>query len=409
MSAGPVRRVASWIGQIGADPSDDDDLRLKKALLVLGSVLFLIAGIVWGVMYFALGATLAAVIPFSYGVISLLSVALFGVTRRFRFFRFSQLVLILLLPFLLMLALGGFFHGSAVILWALIGPIGAMLFDEPRNAPRWFAGFVGLVLVAGVLQPRLGFAPPLSAEAATFFFVVNLIGVGTIIFLLVLYFVRQKNAFQERSEALLLNILPKEIAVILRGEPRTIADQFDSASVLFADLVDFTPMSATMTPAELVGLLDDVFSCFDDLSEKHDLEKIKTIGDSYMVAAGVPRPRADHAQALTRMALEMSDCLEQRTFRGRKLSCRIGIGSGPVVAGVIGRRKFSYDLWGDVVNTASRMESHGQGGRIQVDRATYEIIHDDFACEPRGTVDVKGLGQTETWFVNRGGRQPPPA
>jgi guanylate cyclase len=155
-----------------------------------------------------------------------------------------------------------------------------------------------------------------------------------------------------------------------------------------------------MEPTELVELLNEVFSYFDLLIDKHGLEKIKTIGDCYMAASGVPRPRADHAQVLTRVALEMRDYVSQHEFQGRKLSFRIGINSGPVVAGVIGRKKFIYDLWGDVVNTASRMESHGQGGRIQITRDTYELVKHDFVCEPRGTVNVKGKGDMEVWFVN---------
>ena len=300
---------------------------------------------------------------------------------------------------------GGFVQGSAVIVWALVCPMGAMLFDEPRHAPRWFLTFIGLVVLSGVLQPFLNFSNNLSPRVMIFFFVINVIGVGSFIFLLVFYFVGEKNAFQEKSEALLLNILPKEIAAILKDEHRTIANHFEGASVLFADIVRFTSMSATMSPQEPVKLLDEVFSQFDDLTEKYELEKIKTIGDCYMVASGIPRPRADHAQVLTRMALEMRDYVSQHEIQGRKLTFRIGLNSGPVVAGVIGRKKFIYDLWGEVVNTASRMESHGREGFVQITRATYEMIKDEFVCEPRGMVDVKGSGKMETWFVTeaRGG------
>ncbi|MCZ6845392.1 MAG: adenylate/guanylate cyclase domain-containing protein, partial [Alphaproteobacteria bacterium] len=388
-----ANEIFAWVARIGADPIDDDDVRLQKSLLVLCSISFLFAGLAWGLIYIFFDEPLAGAIPFSYGVVSLLSTIHFGLTRRYRFFRFSQLVLILLLPFLLMLALGGFVQGSAVVLWALVCPMGAMLFDEPRHAPRWFLAFIGLVVLSGVLQPFLNFTNNLSPRVMIFFFVINVIGVGSFIFLLVFYFVGEKNAFQEKSEALLLNILPKEIAAILKDEHRTIANHFEGASVLFADIVGFTSMSATMSPQELVKLLDEVFSHFDYLTEKYELEKIKTIGDCYMVASGIPRPRADHAQVLTRMALEMRDYVSQHEIQGRKLTFRIGLNSGPVVAGVIGRKKFIYDLWGEVVNTASRMESHGREGCVQITRATDEMIKDEFVCEPRGMVDVKGTGQ----------------
>jgi len=393
------KEVFAWVARIGADPNDDDDIRLRKSLLVICAFLFMFAGAAWGLMYNLFREPLAGAIPLSYAIISLLSIIHFGLTRRYYFFRFSQLILILLLPFFLMLTLGGFVNGSAVVLWALICPLGALLFDGPSRAPRWFLAFVSLVVLSGFLQPYVGFANNLSSELVIFFFIINLIGVGSLVFLMVFYFVGQKNVFQEKSETLLLNILPKEIVAILKNEPRTIADHFEGASILFADVVNFTPLSVTMTPIELVELLNEVFSYFDSLVEKYRLEKIKTIGDCYMVASGVPRPRVDHAQVLTHMALEMRDYVSQHEFRGCKLAFRIGLNSGPVVAGVIGRKKFIYDLWGDAVNTASRMESHGQGGIIQITRATYELVKDDFVCEPRGMVNVKGKGEMEVWFV----------
>jgi guanylate cyclase len=234
--------------------------------------------------------------------------------------------------------------------------------------------------------------------------VLNLGAVVLVVFGLLYYFVGQRNFFQERSEMLLLNILPREISEALKAGPRTIAEQFDEASILFADVVEFTPIAATMTPLSLVDLLNEVFQCFDALVDKYGLEKIKTIGDCYMVAAGVPRPRADHAQAMVNLALDMQAEVGRRTFGGRRLAFRIGINSGPVVAGVIGRKKFSYDLWGEAVNMASRMESHGQSGVIQISRNTFDLVGGEFDCEARGPIDVKGAGRVETWQVT--GRKP---
>jgi guanylate cyclase len=351
-------------------------------------------------MYVFYGEPLAGAIPLSYSAISLLSIIYFGRTRQYRFFRFSQLALILLLPFVLMITLGGFVNGSAVVLWALISPLGAMLFDEPRHAPRWFLAFAILVVLSGFLQPYLRTDNHLSPLLVNFFFVINLVGVGSLVFMMVFYFVGQKNMFQQKSESLLLNILPKEIAAILRNESRTIADHYDEASVLFADMVGFTPLSAQLPPVQMVELLNEVFSFFDSLLDKYDVEKIRTIGDSYMVASGVPRGRSDHAQALAYMALEIRDHIATNTFcNGQRVNFRIGINSGSMIAGVIGKRKFVYDVWGDAVNVASRMESHGLGGAVQITRATYDLIKDEFVCEPRGTVNVKGKGEMEVWLV----------
>jgi guanylate cyclase len=240
----------------------------------------------------------------------------------------------------------------------------------------------------------------------TALFVMNTLGVASYMVLAVYYFVWQNEILtklvlneQAKTESLLLNILPREIATILKNENRVIADQFESASILFADVVNFTPMSASMTPAELVELLNEVYSHFDTLVEKYDLEKIKTIGDCYMVAAGVPRRRPDHALVLTQLALDIRDYVSQHEFQGRQLKFRIGINSGSVVAGVIGRKKFAYDLWGDAVNTASRMESHGSGGFIQITEDTYTFIKNDFNCESHGKVNVKGKGEINVWYV----------
>jgi guanylate cyclase len=395
-----VERVLPSVARVGSDPHDEDDIRLQKSLLVICAFPFMFAGWAWGLMYFFFREPLAGAIPFSYGIFSLLSILYFARTRQYAFFRFSQLLLILLLPVLLMVTLGGFINGSAVVLWALICPLGALLFDNPRHALRWFLAFVGLVIFSGFLQPYLRLTNHLSQAVVVFFFVINLLGVSSLVFLMVSYFVGQKNMFQEKSETLLLNILPKEIAAILKNESRTIADHYDEASVLFADMVGFTPLSARLPPVEMVELLNEIFSFFDSLLDKYGVEKIRTIGDSYMVASGVPRGRSDHAQALVRMALEMRDYISTHTFRnGHSVSFRIGVNSGSMIAGVIGRRKFVYDVWGDAVNVASRMESHGLGGAVQITQATYELIKNEFVCEPRGSVNVKGKGEMEVWLV----------
>jgi len=204
---------------------------------------------------------------------------------------------------------------------------------------------------------------------------------------------------QERSDALLLNILPAPIADRLKGGEEVV-DGFDDVSVLFADLVDFTPLSASLSPHELVTFLDDVFSRFDDLAEKHGLEKIKTMGDAYMVVGGIPTPRADHAERLAEMALDMlSETARMTDELGRPVRLRIGLNIGPVVAGVIGRRKFSYDLWGDTVNTASRMQSLGAPGEIRVTSRVYERLGQRYEFGGPIAERVKGKGDMVTYCL----------
>ncbi|MGL5060190.1 MAG: adenylate/guanylate cyclase domain-containing protein, partial [Microcoleus sp.] len=207
-------------------------------------------------------------------------------------------------------------------------------------------------------------------------------------------------------ESLLLNILPEPIAERLKkAEEGLIADKFEEATVLFADLVNFTQISTTMPATKLVYLLNEIFSTFDRLTEKHGLEKIKTIGDAYMVAAGIPTPRADGAEAIAEMALDMLSAIKELNVKlGTKFDLRIGINSGPVVAGVIGTKKFIYDLWGNAVNTASRMESHGIPGRIQVSIYTYQLLEDIYDFENRGAIEIKGKGAMHTYLL-RGRKQ----
>jgi adenylate cyclase len=205
---------------------------------------------------------------------------------------------------------------------------------------------------------------------------------------------------QEKSERLLLNILPQPIAQRLKNDQGIIADTFAEATVLFADIVDFTRLATHISATDVVSLLNDIFSLFDSLAEKHGLEKIKTIGDAYLVVGGLPTPRPDHAEAIADMALDMQKAVGGKTRdTGGLLQVRIGIHTGPVVAGVIGTRKFIYDLWGDTVNIASRMESFGLPGAIQVTPAAYERLHTRYRLEERGTVQIKGKGEMTTYLL----------
>ena len=306
--------------------------------------------------------------------------------------------------------LGGILEAELTIAWTILAVIGALIALDRHAAFVWFLVVVVSMVLAAVLpewiEPVTETGPaPLSALMAT------LIGLAVFSYAGMAYFVRQRDRFQQESDDLLHNILPDEIAVRLKADNSMIADDIEAASVLFADVAGFTPMSAKMSPPELVGLLNRVFSTFDEFVLDLGLEKIKTVGDEYMVAAGVPRPRPDHAHAIAELALRIRDHCAQNQFSGHELRLRIGINSGPVVAGIVGTHKFAYDLWGDVVNTASRMESHGVPGAIQISRATHDLIRDDYVCERRGTIEVKGMGDTETYFLlarRRGGPQDAP-
>jgi adenylate cyclase len=398
--------VYAYIQSIGSRPEDPPDVQLEKRLFVTASFLILIAAFLWGALYIAYREWIPGCLSIFYSAYTLISLMIIRRTGQMRFFLMTQLLFGLLMPFVHTLLLGGFANSSVVMLWSFMSPLGALFFRVRKVLLRWLA-FLALLGMVGLLEP-LSLRPnhlPLSLISA--FFVLNVGAVSSIVFVILKYFLEQKDEAyrllsieQAKAENLLLNILPKEIADLLKNENRTIADSYDGVSILFADLVGFTPLTASMAPVELVGLLNKVFSYFDTLVEKYSVEKIRTIGDNYMVASGVPRPRADHAQALAMMALDMREFIAQmEPVYGRQIQFRIGINSGPVVGGVIGRKKFVYDIWGDAVNVASRMESHGVAGMIQITQNTYQLLQDDFLCEARGTIAIKGRGDMPTWFL----------
>jgi adenylate cyclase len=401
-----VESVIARLANVGADPRDDEDTRLRKALLLFISVLILPIALIWGTLYLAFGAQ-AGYVAYLYAAVVLAAILLYARTRNADFLMRVQLVAILFAPTLSMIPVGGILASGGVGLWGVLAPLGALVFIDVRAGVRWFVAFLTVFLGSGIAGVLLVSSSTLPAWFVNVMLAMNIAVGGSIVFTLLAVFAQQRQdalaalrSEQERAESLLLNILPRSIADRLKAHPQTIADQFTAASVLFAAVVAFTPHSEHMSPAEVVGVLDDLFSHFDALAERYGLEKIKTIGDCYMAAAGVPSPRPDHARALALMALDMLEAMGSGgAMSEHGMELRIGINSGPVVAGVIGRKRFLYDLWGDAVNTASRMESHGTPGHIQITRATYELLKDEFRCEPRGTVTVKGKGEMETWYL----------
>ena len=406
------RRLAGFGERLGADPDDSVDARFQKTLLVNISAMTVVAGVIWGTVYAASGEPLPALVPFAYSLYSAFTIAVFAVTRRYRLFRLTQRWLILVLPFLMMASLGGFETGSAVIVWALLCPLGALMFAKRREAAAWFGAYIALLGLSGVLEFVLDGSDRVPSEVVASMYVLNLGGVSLIAFVLVAYFSGQNDQAlkllsieREKSDDLLRNVLPSDIATELKEHGSVVARRFDAVSVLFADIVGSTQLTVRLAPEELVEVLNRIFTQFDRIADRYGAEKIRTIGDNYMAATGVPHPSPSHATDLANMALDMMASITSiNTAGGVNVQFRIGLNTGPVIAGVVGQRKFHYDIWGDAVNTASRMESHGVPGKIQITRVLKELLEDDFSCVARGTVDVKGMGETECWFLE--GRLP---
>lgn len=394
------------VERIGEDSTDSDELRLKKRLLVAIALMILPAALLWGLIYLISGEPIAALGPLIYAGTSSVTIVHFAITRRLRIFRFSQLFLILAIPFVLQNALGGIIQGSGVIMWSWLAPMGALLFADRKQALWWFIAFIGLLAIGGAVEANVERSNNLPTWLRTTFFVMNLGSVAGVTFTALRYFNGQKDRVmtllareQQKSDQLLLNVLPPSIATELKDNGRIIAKYHNEASILFADIVDFTQLSASLPPGEVVEMLNSLFTKFDQLIENYGLEKIKTIGDSYMVAAGVPEARSDHADLLAALALDMMGAVAAQTFNGHRLVLRIGINSGPVVAGVIGTHKFSYDLWGDTVNTASRIEQSGISGEIQVSESTRQKIEHKFRVEGQEPIEMKGKGLMQVYIL----------
>ncbi|HWC70057.1 MAG TPA: adenylate/guanylate cyclase domain-containing protein [Actinomycetota bacterium] len=392
------RRALEPVLAIGEYPGEPETRRSGRRVFLVAFVIATVFTIPQAMMDIAAGYTVV-------GVMNLVSVALtvpFLVAMKVWPHRFAALVNgMFVLVFVTQLAetamFGGLFPSGLVVIFGLALGLAALIAIGLRAAIWWTVAFAASVIYALEVPDRVDPIYELANPAADAAF--NLVATSIVVLAVLAYFVRQRDLYQRRSDDLLHAILPDEIVPRLKEGRGTIADDLDQASVLFADVVDFTPMSASLAPAQLVELLDEVFSCFDAYVAELGLERIKTVGDAYMAAAGVPRSRPDHAHAIADLALRIRDHEAVNPVDGSRLSFRIGISSGPVTAGVIGTRTFSYDLWGDTVNTASRMESTGVPGAVQIAAATCELVRDAFICEPRGLVAVKGKQEMETFLL----------
>ncbi|MDX1416846.1 MAG: adenylate/guanylate cyclase domain-containing protein [Candidatus Promineifilaceae bacterium] len=395
-------RILDRIEQRMALPGDSEFVRAQKILgasvILCGSLISITNAI--PMLYYGLDS-----VAILFGWVALyfiiIDIVILSRPRSYDFLARLTLLVLVAVFSLGQVLYGGFASGMSSVHWNIIIVVAAVLFFGLRfSLLSMILFFLSLVVVI-LLEPlSVVTGPHISMEARQTRNMVSLGSMGLVIFLGALFLVNQLELYRRRANDLLLNVLPLPIAARLKGNPQKFADGFNALTVMFVDMVGFTPLSEQLTPQESVDLLNEVFTHFDSLVEKYDVEKIRTTGDGYMVAAGVPLPRVDHPQAMVSLALDMQQYMMHRERTAAiPLQIRIGINSGSAVAGIIGTTKFQYDLWGDMVNTASRMESHGQPGKIQIARPTYELIKEEFHCEPQRTVNVKGKGEMEVWFV----------
>ncbi len=374
---------------------------MRKETLVLTAMAITLLATLWVVIYLALGRPVSGAVPFSYQVISVISLVYFARTGNVVALQAIQLGAMLVLPFVLQWTLGGFANSSVVMVWAFTAPLTALVLQPPRRAALVFGAYLGLIVFSGLIDPYLvANSTPMPTPVQLAFFVLNLGAVSLVAYAVLQYFVAGRERAQRETDDLLHNVLPDTIADRLKAGEQRIADDHASVAVVFADVVGFTSLARAVGAGEVLAILDLLFTTFDGLADRYGLEKIKTIGDAYMAVAGAPRPRQDCVRAAAQMALAMVPATAQVAAEvGRPLELRVGVHAGPAIAGVIGRRKFAYDLWGDAVNVASRMELHGLPGRVQVSEAVATALDGGYRFEERGTIDIKGLGEMRTYFL----------
>jgi adenylate cyclase len=411
------RGLIARLGNAAIDANDSEETRLRKTLLIFASGLMNLAAILWLAIYWWMGMKLPTSIPLGFQILSALVVLIYLRTRNFNFFRVAQLSLFLFFPFIIQWSIGSFVSSSGIALLAILAPIGATVCYGPRESIPWFFAYVVLTILSGVFDFFLAkgedYGIPMKTVAV--FFVMNFTIISTMVYLLLRYFVQERDRYEkqlaeqhelvrierEKSERLLVSILPTHIAERLKLQPGTIADGFADVSVMFADVVDFTRLAEELTPNQVVSFLDEVFTRFDRLTAKYGLDKIKTIGDAYMVVGGLAGDRLNYVDHVADMALEIME-LTQTDAQLRLLTVQlhIGIATGPAIAGVIGATRFIYDLWGDTVNLSSRLTAEAAGGMILVDKTTYRRLGHRYSFDEPRTISIKGKGETTVYRLS---------
>jgi class 3 adenylate cyclase len=398
----------------GIEPTDSSALKVKKTIMVFAMALMTAAPVCWLALYWKMGLQWSSTLPLTYQVVSICSLIFYVYRGGFERFSYIQLGLILFFPFVVQLSIGNFISASGAVLWGVLAPVTASLVLGARQSMPWFVAFISLLMICGYIDLETvdtGMTrSAVSVRTITAFFALNFIAISAFVYWLIHYSSSENDQHQEqlraahdglssaqqRSEKLLLNILPRKIAERLKEEPGIIADGHADVSVLFADIVDFTSKAEGMSPSQVFVMLNRVFSHFDELCSQHRLEKIKTIGDAYMAAGGLHQQLDfDYTAEMVRMAINMQRALSNDPLlRSMSLQVRIGIATGPVIAGVLGTNKFIYDLWGDTVNLASRITAESPPGSIQVDVMTWRRLRKQFGFQPPLTLQIKGKGPT---------------
>ena len=399
-------RLLGLAATIGEDPSDTDEMRLRKALLVVLGLLISLLAVGWGLIYIIFGEPLGGAIPLTYTVLSLASVVLFTLTRRYDWFRFAQLGLMLVLPFVLMVVLGGFVLSSVVAAWAFVAPLGALAFASPREALRWFGAFLILVVLTGTLGGAVRTANNLPTGLVDAMFILNIAGVSIIVFIALYVFVRERDRAFTVVQRLFGQYLSPQIARALISDPRQaqLGGDIRDVTALFADLEGFTPFTESRPPRETVAVLNRYFTAVVPVIFASGGTIIQFAGDAIVAVWNAPVEQPRHALTAARAALAMQAAIEGIVREDATLPrFRVGIATGAALVGNVGSEEFhNYVAHGDAVNLAARLQTGAKAGQVVISGPTYALIRDAAAVRPLGRFTVKGKVEEVEAFLLEG-------
>ncbi len=384
------------------EEGDSQELSFRKLLILLIASMCSACGIVWSALYvYVFGIGLIAFLPLVFVGVVGSSIVIAHYSKNYKILVYAQLTCIMWVTAFIQWTIGSMDQSGLVISWAFLGPLGAVIFLSIRQSVFWMLMFLFILVVSAVFEPALlGYKSYVSNGVRTLFYIMNIGTSLTVVFAASAWFMNSIQQEKKRSDSLLLDILPAEVAEELKVKGYSDAKQFDEVTVLFTDFKGFTTHAENLSAHDLVKEINECFSAFDNILHKHNIEKIKTVGDAYLAASGLPVANPNHAKDTVNAAIEIRNfMLNRRKENPDSFEVRIGIHSGHVVAGIVGVKKFAYDIWGDTVNTAARMEQNSEAGKINISETTYGLVKDKFNCEYRGEIEAKNKGKLKMYFV----------
>lgn len=384
------------------EEGDTQELAFRKVLILLIASMCSVCGVIWSALYyFVFGVGVIAFLPLVFVTVVGSCIIIAHFTRSYKILVYAQLTCIMWVTAFIQWTIGSMDQSGLVISWGFLAPLGAVIFLSNRQSIVWMLMFLFILVVSAVFEPALlGYKAHVSNAVRTLFYIMNIGTSSTVVFAASAWFMNIIQHEKKRSDKLLLDILPDEVAQELKEKGYSDAKQFDEVSVLFTDFKNFTAHAESLAAHDLVKEINECFSAFDNILHKHNIEKIKTVGDAYLAASGLPVANPNHAQDTINAAIEIRDfMLSRRMQKPDSFEVRIGIHTGHVVAGIVGVKKFAYDIWGDTVNIAARMEQHSEAGKINISETTYDLVKDKFTCESRGEIEAKNKGKLKMYFI----------